>query len=230
MNIIGAKIRDLREEKGYNQAKLSEMLNQKYGLKTDRVMISKWETGFQTPMTETVKTLADFFQVSIDYLNGIGSRNPPGRQNPPGGKAGYPDAETVDFPVIGVIRAGYGSLAELAQEEYTGETLPVPLSILRHKPPEEFFVLEIKGSSMYPRLLAGDRVLIERQSTVDSGTVAAVMYNSEEATIKTVRYEVGEDWLELIPANPEYETKRIEGAELELCRVLGKVAYLFREF
>ena len=47
--------------------------------------------------------------------------------------------------------------------------------------------------------------------------------------MKKVHYVQGEDWLELIPANPEYPTKRIEGADLEQCRILGLVVKLIRD-
>jgi len=71
MSILGDKIRELRKEKGLNQTQLSESLNNQFGLQTDRVMISKWETGFQTPVMNTIKCLAEYFNVSIDYINGI---------------------------------------------------------------------------------------------------------------------------------------------------------------
>lgn len=68
-----------------------------------------------------------------------------------------------------------------------------------------------------------------KQSSVDSGSVAVVLYGNEEATVKTVKYVNGENQLELIPANPDYEPKHIEGAELEKCRILGRVVKLIRD-
>lgn len=70
MNTLGNRLRELRNSQGLNQTQLSNALNERFGLKTDRVMISKWETGFQTPVMNTVAMLAKFFNVSIDYLNG----------------------------------------------------------------------------------------------------------------------------------------------------------------
>lgn len=71
MNTLGSQIKKLRKEKNLTQQAFSEKLNTLYGLKTDRVMVSKWETGFQTPMIATLKIIAKFFGVSLDYLNGI---------------------------------------------------------------------------------------------------------------------------------------------------------------
>ena len=94
---------------------------------------------------------------------------------------------------------------------------------------KEYFVLRVKGNSMYPRLLDGDTILCRRCDSVDSGSLAVVLYNGDEATVKKVNYIQGEDWLELIPYNPEYPTKRIAGADLEQCRILGLVVKLIRD-
>lgn len=66
----GEKIRALRKKAGMTQTELSERLNREFGLKTDRVMISKWETGFQTPVVSTLSCIAKVFGVTLDYLNG----------------------------------------------------------------------------------------------------------------------------------------------------------------
>ena len=71
----GDKIRALRKEAGMTQTELSEKLNREYGLKTDRVMISKWETGFQTPVVSTLSCIAKVFGVTLDYLNGGENKN-----------------------------------------------------------------------------------------------------------------------------------------------------------
>ena len=70
IKMSGEKIRALRKKSGMTQTELSEKLNSEFGLKTDRVMISKWETGFQTPVVSTLSCIAKVFGVSLDYLNG----------------------------------------------------------------------------------------------------------------------------------------------------------------
>ncbi len=70
--MLGEKIKALRKKNGMTQTELSERLNTQFGLKTDRVMISKWETGFQMPIVSTVSCLANLFNVTMDYLNGAG--------------------------------------------------------------------------------------------------------------------------------------------------------------
>ena len=68
--MLGEKIKALRKENGMTQTELSQKLNKEFGLKTDRVMISKWETGFQTPVVSTLVCLSKLFGVSMDMLNG----------------------------------------------------------------------------------------------------------------------------------------------------------------
>ena len=82
---------------------------------------------------------------------------------------------------------------------------------------------------MYPKFLEGDNLLCLRTDSVDPGSIAVVLYDGEEATVKKVNYVQGEDWLELIPNNPEYVTKRISGEALNQCRILGKVIKLIRD-
>lgn len=70
MNALGKRIKSLRKSKGLNQVEFSKALNLQFNLKTDRVMVSKWETGFQEPIMSTVVCIAKYFGVSVEYLNG----------------------------------------------------------------------------------------------------------------------------------------------------------------
>ncbi len=73
--MLSEKIKALRNEMGITQTELSRKLNSEFGLKTDRVMISKWETGYQTPVFSTLVCLAKLFGVSLDELNGTKTEN-----------------------------------------------------------------------------------------------------------------------------------------------------------
>lgn len=129
------------------------------------------------------------------------------------------------FEEIGTVKAGYhGSIDEIP----TGKKIEIPASMISGSQ-KEYFVLRVKGNSMYPRLLDGDTILCRRCDSVDSGSLAVVLYNGDEATVKKVNYIQGEDWLELVPYNPEYPTKRIAGTDLEQCRILGLVVKLIRD-
>ena len=61
---------------------------------------------------------------------------------------------------------------------------------------------------MYPLYMDGDKVLILKQSTLNrSGEIGAILYNGDNATLKKVEYVEGEDWMKLVPVNPEYPPK-----------------------
>ncbi len=130
------------------------------------------------------------------------------------------------YEELGTVCAGFnGAINEIP----TGKKIEIPASMINGGEKEDYFVLRVSGNSMYPRLLEGDTILCKRCTSVDSGDLAVVLYNGDEATVKKVNYISGQDWLELIPINPEYPVKRIEGSDLEQCHVLGKVIKLIRD-
>lgn len=130
------------------------------------------------------------------------------------------------YEEIGTVCAGFnGAINEIP----TGKKIEIPSSMISGGNKEDYFVLRVTGNSMYPKLLEGDTILCKRCDSVDSGDLAVVLYNGDEATVKKVHYVPGQNWLELIPINPEYTTKRIEGVDLEQCRILGKVVKLIRD-
>ena len=135
--------------------------------------------------------------------------------------------DTVIFPVIGEIAAGYDYPA---YEDWSGETVEIPKSYLHGRSRDDFFVLSVKGDSMYPQYMDGDKVLILKQSTMNrSGEIGAIIYDGDMATLKKIEYVDGEDWVKLIPINPEYTPKTIRNEDLEQCHVLGIPRLLVRE-
>ena len=181
--------------------------------------IKNWLSESSSPNGEKLQKLAAYFRVDVDYLLGKSEiKNASVKTYPVGG--------ILNFPIMASVKAGYGSSAV---EDFTGETEAVPTAFLKGYSVEECRMLRVKGDSMYPRICDGDLVLVHIQPSVDSGDTAVVLYDGDEATIKKVRYQPGCDWVELIPANPEYQTKRIEGPDLELCRIFGRVIRLIRE-
>lgn len=165
-------------------------------------------------LTDMLK-VARYFGVSLDYF-GMGDF------------AEIEDAsceDAVSYHIIGEVAAGFNSLAI---EEETGEIEQIPRSWLRGAEPDEFFVLRVKGDSMYPDIQSGDCVLVRRRDSVDSGAIAVIGYDMDSATLKRVEYEYGKNWMDLIPRNPEFPVRRVEGIDLELCRVYGEVWRVIR--
>lgn len=223
MNTLGKRLKQLRNSRGLNQTQLSEALNEKFGLKTDRVMISKWETGFQTPVMNTVVMLAKFFNVSIDYLNGDESSKSDYINLPPPNIT----EDYTTFPVEVEIAAGY---EHIALEDWEGDTVDISNDYLRGHNKSDFFVLRVKGDSMYPEYQDGDKVLVLKQPVVNySGQVGVAVYDGELATLKKIEYTEGESWVRLVPINPAFPPKLIENEDLEYLRVLGIPKLIIRE-
>ena len=176
--------------------------------------VNKWKNSM--PTQSRLAKIASYFDIPVSALM-------PDPDNAPGG---FQIERTIVFPVIGTIAAGYDSVAS---EIPNGQHIEIPASMLRGRSKDEYFVLQVKGDSMYPKFLEGDNLLCLRTDSVDPGSIAVVLYDGEEATVKKVNYVQGEDWLELVPNNPEYVTKRISGEALNQCRILGKVIKLIRD-
>ncbi|MBE7075177.1 MAG: helix-turn-helix transcriptional regulator [Clostridiales bacterium] len=58
------KLKELRKEKRLSQKQVAEIVNYSQNL------ISSWEHGLREPSLEALITLANFFNVSVDYLIG----------------------------------------------------------------------------------------------------------------------------------------------------------------
>lgn len=69
MSVLGNRIKHLREQSALSQKRLAEALG------ISNVQLSRYETGDRKPDPDTIKQIADFFDVSVDYLLG---RDTPG--------------------------------------------------------------------------------------------------------------------------------------------------------
>ena len=63
--IFPERLKELREEKAIGQIELSEKLNVSKGI------ISLWENGLREPKLSNLIAIANFFDVTIDYLAGL---------------------------------------------------------------------------------------------------------------------------------------------------------------
>ena len=208
------RIRKLREDKDISQEELARRCGY-----SRRSTISKIEKGERNLTGDKIQVIADVLGVRPSYLMD--------GEEPTSLCAPEVTEDTVVFPVIGEIAAGYDYPA---YEDWSGETVEIPKSYLHGRSRDEFFVLSVKGDSMYPQYMDGDKVLILKQSTMNrSGEIGAIIYDGDMATLKKIEYVDGEDWVKLIPINPEYTPKTIRNEDLEQCHVLGIPRLLVRE-
>lgn len=136
--------------------------------------------------------------------------------------------DVVTFRVNTDIAAGYDQPAQ-PLDDWEGAEVEISKSFLHGRPPEDYFVIRICGDSMYPQYQSGDYVLVLRTDVLDHSGQVAVMLHGEEGTIKKVEYKEGEAWYKLIPINPLYPPKTIEGPEVDTCRIIGVPKLIIRE-
>lgn len=203
---MNSPLRELRLKKGLTQAQLANALGIAQGT------LSGWETEkYEIDKANLIK-LSEMFGVSTDYILG---------------RATHIDAPQSTgglwIPVLGDIAAGVP--IEAVKDILGWEEIPLEMAQTG-----EFFALRVKGESMEPKISAGDVVIIKKQADVDSGDIAAVLVNGEEATVKRVKKMP--EGVMLIPSNPVFEPMYYTNDEIEALPVtiLGKVVELRAKF
>ena len=124
------------------------------------------------------------------------------------------------IPIVGVVRAGIGGAAH---EDIKGYETVSKFDLNGHEP-SEYFWLRVKGDSMEPELYEDDLVLVHKQASVDSGTLAVILVDDiadSEGLVKKVNY--GHDWIELVSYNEAYPPRRFEKQEVLRIYVVGQV-------
>lgn len=195
------RLRELRKQKGVSQVELSKVIG------VAQPTYSGWESGkFQIDDENKIK-LADYFGVTVDYLMGRDSVAP---------------VKGVRIPIYGSVPAGI-PLEAIENIEGYEEITPALAS------KGEYFALKIKGESMAPYILDKDIVVVRKQDAVESGDIAIVLVNSDEATCKMVK--ISDDGITLIGHNtlvypPHFYTEK-EITTLPI-RIIGRVVEVKR--
>lgn len=220
MATIAQRIKEGLAIRGMKQADLV------YKTGIGKSSISTYISGDYEPKQRNIYKIAQALNVSEAWL--MGYDVPMERSS---SSFSFPAPKTTDdvvtFPVIGEVAAGYN---EIAIEDWTGDTIEIPASYLRGRPQTDFFVLTVHGDSMYPLYIPGDKVLVQKADTLNSsGDIGVLLYDGDNSTIKKIEYKDGEDWLRMVPLNPNYPPKMIQGADLERCRVIGIPRLIVRE-
>lgn len=206
----------LRKRSSLSQQELADKL------RMTRSAIGMYETGKREPDLETLEMFADFYNVDMNTLTGHSSENV--REN---SILNVTD-DVVTFRVNVDIAAGYEHPAE-PLADWEGASIEIPTSYLHGRPMEDYFMIRICGDSMYPHYQNGDYVLVLKTPTLDHSGQIGVLLHGEEGTIKKIEFVPGEDWLRMVPLNPEYMPKTISGPELETCKVIGVPKLIIRE-
>ena len=121
--------------------------------------------------------------------------------------------------VLGSIAAG--TPVEAIQHEVDKVALPEDL-----QKNGEYFGLKVKGDSMIEAgINNGDTVIIKKTSTADTGQIAVVLIDEQEATLKRIRKKGNTIALEA--ANKNYDTKIYASNRI---KIQGRLVSLYRNF
>jgi repressor LexA len=194
------QLKELRKQYHLKQNDLAQKLGISQGT------LSCWENGRYEPDTESLQKIAKIFNVSIDFLLGQDNK-----------KSG------IRIPVLGKVQAGIpvDAIQEILDYEEISQKMAAQ---------GEFFALQIRGSSMEPRMYEGDVVIVRKQSDVDNGAVAVVLVNNNDATVKRVMKH--ENGITLISFNDSFEPIFYSNSDIANMPVtiLGKVVELRCKF
>lgn len=187
-------------------------------LNVSRATIFRYEKGDIEKLPGTaLEPLAKVLQTTVAYLMGWSDESSPAGVTPN-------SANLVTIHYAGPVAAHFNATSTDIYEQRT-----IPAEWIGRRRPEDFFLATVSGDSMYPQFQDGDEILCLRCSDMGiSGRIGIMLLGGDEATVKRIEYKPGEDWIDLIPINPEFKPRRIEGVDLEQCRVVGRVIKVIR--
>lgn len=197
--LFSKRLSEMMQRENINQVELSRIIG------VSESTVGKWILCKSMPRMGIIQKLADHFHVGKSYFLEETSKD------------SSPTGRGVRIPVLGRVVAGIP--IEAVEEILDYEEITPELAATG-----EFFALQVKGDSMLPKLEEGDVVIVKKQADVETGDIAIVLVNGDEATIKQVKKVTG--GIMLYGFNPDvyephfYSNQQIE--ELPV-RILGKV-------
>lgn len=213
------RFKQLRTERRLSQQNLADQLG------FSKSSVNMYERGEREPGLESMETIADYFNVDLDYLMGrsdipnrndwLKSINKSVAVEPSQPQMKFDNIIPISikrFPLLGDIACGKPIMANEEKELYVEAGTNIHAD----------FCLKAKGDSMIgARIYDGDIVFIRKQEMVNNGEIAAVIID-DEATLKRVNYYPEKDLLILKAENSQYEDLVYTGEQLNHIIILGK--------
>lgn len=242
--MIGNKIRELRKKHGLTLDELANNLNNRYPdtMNFNKGKISKWENDKEEPRLSSVKILADYFDVPLDYFNGneveilpIYNKLEKPRQekvlsyakdqleeqessnnisifNKPQDDENY----ITDY-VEGLVAAGHGTFQE--------DNLHMEVKLRAEDVPEEYdTIAKVAGDSMEPLIEDNDLLFIRVASQIDVNSIGIFQVNGKNFVKKLKRDYDGSWYLQSL--NSGYE--EIHLSENDDIRTIGEVVDIYK--
>lgn len=177
-------------------------------------LMSHWKSGRQLPKYDSLNTLADYFNVSGDFLLGRTGIGRTGNRNTNLKNDKHHDSNSQSHKTI--ILPYYRTPASAGSGSWLSDDMPIEYTNVP-KTEETLsadFLLEVRGDSMQPKFLDGDRVLVQNSESIYEEEIGVFVLNGESYIKKMGRNE-------LISLNSAY--KPIQLHEFDEIRCVGKV-------
>nr|DAM98085.1 MAG TPA: Repressor protein CI [Caudoviricetes sp.]DAQ47889.1 MAG TPA: Repressor protein CI [Caudoviricetes sp.] len=244
--MIGNRIKELRKSHNLTLEELADTLNKKYPdtINFNKGRISKWENNREEPRLSSVKILADFFDVTLDYFNGIDleqveilpvySKLSRDRQEkvlyyaqtqleeqestttPSIFEKSQDDNYITDY-VEGLVAAGHGTFQE--------DNLHMEVRLRADDVPDSYdTIAKVAGDSMEPLIEDNDLLFIKVTSQVEVNSIGIFQVNGKNFVKKLKRDYDGSWYLQSL--NNSYE--EIHLTENDDIRTIGEVVDIYK--
>ena len=244
--MIGKKIKELRKSHNLTLEELADILNKEYPdtINFNKGKISKWENDREEPRLSSVKILADYFDVPLDYFNGIDIDQAEiltiFNQLDEDRQANVVDYATallneqvsmkattvlekyrtddyiIDY-VEGLVAAGHGTFQE--------DNLHMEVKLRAEDVPESYdTIANVAGDSMEPLIEDNDLLFIKVTSQVDVNDIGIFQINGKNFVKKLKRDYDGSWYLQSL--NSGYE--EIHLSENDDIRTIGEVVDIYK--
>lgn len=245
--MIGTKIRELRKNNKLTLEELADALNQKYPntINFNKGKISKWENNKEEPRLSSVKIIADFFDVPLDYFNDTPDSHPEiltiynQLEEPKQEKVldyakeqleeqnnskivsifdkPQDDDDYITDYVEGLVAAGHGTFQE--------DNLHMEVRLRANDVPNEYdTIAKVAGDSMEPLIEDNDLLFIKITSQVDINDIGIFQVNGKNFVKKLKRDYDGSWYLQSL--NSGYE--EIHLTENDDIRTIGEVVEIYK--
>ena len=172
--------------------------------------VKKWEDGYISNMRrDKIALLAKVLKMNpVSFITGE-FREEEEQAIP------LPQTNVFMRPVYDSISAGFGVIAQDVPVDY------MPTYITCPSEQDKYIWINVHGDSMSPLIDDGSKILIKKQTSVDSGQIAAVLVDDEEAVVKKVLYN--DNTVELHSVNPYYPPRVFKNNDVTRVQILGLV-------
>lgn len=208
---IAQRIRQARTQKEMDQARLAAKLD--VAVRT----VQRWEKGEQVPDSNYLMRIAKVTGVAPHWLlAGAGEMYATSQGESkiiPLPTSRYKRVDLVSLPLLSSVPGGAPSL--MFHPDYVEKYITVD-----DIKDSNAFALEVKGNSMAPRIEDGDIIVVSPKLESRTGDICVVRVN-EEDTVKRVKIE--DQFIHLIPLNPEYEPMAVRKKDVSFLWRVVKV-------